>query len=155
MNNSFKTVRGYELKRYSENPLTPSLEDYLEMIYRHCKDNTYIRIKTLSNLLNVKASSASKMTKKLRQLGLVDFEKYGIIKLTEMGKEKGKFLLDRHNIIENFLRFIGCQEKALMQTELIEHHITPSTVKNIEILCNFFNDNKDILDRYLKYRENH
>ncbi len=155
MGSSFKTARGYELKRICENTLTPSLEDYLEMIYRYCVNKPYIRVKTLASLLNVKASSASKMIKKLGQLGLVDYEKYGVIKLTEKGKKEGEFLLKRHNIIENFLHLIGCEEKALIQTELIEHYITPSTVNNIETLSNFFKDNKDILDKYLEYRESH
>ncbi|NLK44162.1 MAG: DtxR family transcriptional regulator [Tissierellia bacterium] len=155
MNSSFRTVRGYELKRYSENPLTPALEDYLEMIYRYCEDKPYIRVKTLANLLDVKASSASKMIKKLKQLDLVDYEKYGIIKLTEKGVKAGKLLLNRHNIIENFLLFIGCKENTLIQTELIEHYITPSTVKKIDTLCNFFNDNKDVLEKYLQYRDKH
>lgn len=153
MDSSFKTVRGYELKRYNENPLTPALEDYLEMIYRYCEKKPFIRVNTLASLLNVKASSASKMIKKLKQLDLVDYEKYGIIKLTEKGEKKGKFLLNRHNIIENFLLFIGCEEKTLIQTELIEHYITPSTVKKIETLCNFFNENRDVLNKYLEYRE--
>jgi len=53
MGSSFKTARGYELKRICENTLTPSLEDYLEMIYRYCVNKPYIRVKTLASLLNV------------------------------------------------------------------------------------------------------
>lgn len=153
MNDTFSTVRGYELKRHDKNLLTPSLEDYLEMIYRYCQDESHIRVNTLARLLNVKDSSASKMVKKLGQLGLVNYEKYGIITLTEKGKKEGKFLLNRHNIIENFLLLIGCKENTLVQTELIEHYISPSTVTNIEILYDFFYSNKDVLDKYLKYRE--
>ncbi len=36
---------------------------------------------------------------------MVDYEKYGIIQLTGgEGKSLGKFLLNRHNIIEEFLK---------------------------------------------------
>jgi DtxR family Mn-dependent transcriptional regulator len=153
LNSKFHTVRGYELKEYGKGSLTPALEDYLEMIYRNSLEEPYIRVNTLASLLNVKDSSASKMVKKLGELGLVNYEKYGIITLTEEGKREGEFLLIRHNIIENFLSFIGCKENTLVQTELIEHYISPSTIENIEILYNFFYDNKDLLERYINYRE--
>ncbi|WMM26405.1 iron dependent repressor, metal binding and dimerization domain protein [Tissierella sp. MB52-C2] len=153
MNSNFWTVRGYELKGYNKTNLTPALEDYLEMIYRNTLVESYIRINTLAKLLNVRDSSASKMVKKLGELGLVNYEKYGIITLTEAGKNEGEFLLNRHNIIEQFLYFIGCEDNTLLQTEMIEHYISTSTIENIEILYNFFYDNRDILERYINYRE--
>lgn len=153
MNSKFRTVRGYELNGYSKSSLTPALEDYLEMIYRNSLEESYIRINTLASLLNVKDSSASKMVRKLGDLGLVNYEKYRIITLTEYGKKVGEFLLDRHNAIERFLYFIGCEKNTLIQTELIEHYISHSTVENIDILYNFFYENQDILEMYINYRE--
>jgi Mn-dependent DtxR family transcriptional regulator len=153
VNSNFWTVRGYELKGYNKTNLTPALEDYLEMIYRNTLVESYIRINTLAKLLNVRDSSASKMVKKLGELGLVNYEKYGIITLTEAGKNEGEFLLNRHNIIEQFLYFIGCEDNTLLQTEMIEHYISTTTIENIEILYNFFYDNRDVLERYINYRE--
>ncbi|WP_027399688.1 metal-dependent transcriptional regulator [Anaerovorax odorimutans] len=152
MNNTFHTVRGYELQRNNNNMLTPALEDYLEMIYRNSLKETYIRINTLAQLLNVKDSSASKMVKKLGDLGLVNYQKYGVVTLTNEGKKLGEYLLQRHNIIENFLTIIGSKKDALVQTELIEHVITNDTVKNIQILSDFFKDNKDMLQKYMEYK---
>ncbi|SHI71584.1 iron (metal) dependent repressor, DtxR family [Clostridium cavendishii DSM 21758] len=152
MDDRFYTVRGYELQRYNKNILTPALEDYLEMIYRNSLSENYIRINILAQLLNVKDSSASKMVKKLGELGFVDYEKYGIIKLTKEGKELGKYLLRRHNIIEKFLSFIGCDKEALEEAELMEHIITDNTVKNIEILYDFIRGNEDVMEKYIKFR---
>lgn len=153
LNSKFRTVRGYELKGYSKSPLTPALEDYLEMIYRNSLEESHIRINVLASLLNVRDSSASKMVRKLWELGLVNYKKYGIVTLTEEGEKEGKFLLNRHNTIEEFLRFIGCEENTLIQTELIEHYIAPSTVEKIEVLYNFFYENIDILERYIGYKD--
>lgn len=153
MDNTFHTVRGYELQRNNKNMLTSALEDYLEMIYRNSLSEAYIRVNILAQLLNVKASSASKMVKKLGQLGLVNYEKYGIVTLTDEGTKLGEFLLKRHNTIENFLSFIGCKENALIQTELIEHIISTDTVKNMQILYDFFESNKDILEKYKDYKK--
>ena len=47
------------------------MEDYLEMIYRASLKDGYIRITTLSALLNVRAPSATKMVQKLTGLGLL------------------------------------------------------------------------------------
>lgn len=152
MDDGFHTVRGYELQRQNKNMLTPALEDYLEMIYRNSLSENYIRINILAQLLNVKDSSASKMVKKLGDLGLVNYEKYGIVTLTDKGKKLGQELLNRHNTIEKFLLFIGCNEDALIQTELIEHIITDETVKKIKVLYDFFQSEGEILERYLDYK---
>ncbi|MGH4138598.1 metal-dependent transcriptional regulator [Clostridium sp.] len=152
MDDRFYTVRGYELQRFNKNLLTPALEDYLEMIYRNSLNEDYIRINILAQMLNVKDSSASKMAKRLGELGLVNYKKYGIVTLTDEGKKLGGFLLNRHNIIENFLSFIGRKEDALVQAELIEHIITGDTVKNMQILYEFFKNNKEILEKYTNYK---
>jgi len=129
------------------------MEDYLEMIYRNSLQEGYLRINKLAELLNVKASSASKMVQKLGELGLLNYEKYGIIVLSDSGREIGDFLLERHKIIEDFLKLLGCGEDVLVQTELIEHNINSSTVKNLKILNDFFESNKEIADKYREYRE--
>lgn len=153
MSNHFRTARGYEQEKINKKLLTPSMEDYLEMIYRNNLEQPYIRINRLAQLLNVKAPSTSKMVQKLGDLGLVNYERYGIVTLTEDGKMKGEILYKRHKVIENFLSFIGCQDDALFQTELIEHSINANTVEKIELLYNFISDNEDILERYIKYQQ--
>ncbi len=152
MDNEFYTVRGYELRNYNEKIITPAMEDYVEMIYRHSLKEDYIRINQLSKLLNVSNSSASKMVQKLSSFNLIDYEKYGIITLTEKGKKLGIFLLKRHNIIEEFLLFLNPNDDVLLQTELIEHIIADETVKNIDILNNFFKFNNDVLDKYNEFK---
>ncbi|HBL83656.1 MAG TPA: hypothetical protein DDZ99_01900 [Clostridiales bacterium] len=49
-----------------------------------------------------------------------------MIELTDEGRDIREFLLQRHNIIELFLRNIGVQEETLTETELIEHTLIPS-----------------------------
>jgi len=148
----FHTVRGYQLLRHNQMLLTSALEDYLEMIYRYTVSEGYIRMNILSELLNVKPSSASKAVQKLAEQGLVDYKKYGIVFLTSKGKEIGKFLLQRHQIIEEFLKTIGITENILIETELIEHHISVETLKNIHLLNQFFAHRPDILNDFKKFK---
>jgi Mn-dependent DtxR family transcriptional regulator len=111
------------------------------MIYRNSLVEGYMRINILSELLNVQAPSATKMVQKLSRLGLLDYKKYGIIFLTENGKEIGSFLLHRHNIIETFLKSIGVADSLLIETELIEHVISANTLQRIELLNAFLEKN--------------
>ena len=138
MDNEFHTVRGYQLLREKNMTLTPAMEDYLEMVFRSCEEHGYLRINELAENLNVRASSATKMVQKLGEYGLIKYKKYGIIELTDTGKELGAFLLERHNLIEKFLRTIGIEENLLKETELIEHNISANTQKHMDIFNRFF-----------------
>lgn len=154
MADKFLTVRGYEQRLYGDKLLTGSMEDYVEMIYRYTiEGEEYIRLNKLADLLNVRDSSASKMMQKLGSIGLIDYEKYGIIKLTALGREIGQYLLNRHNIIEVFLKFICDDEDVLIETELIEHILGNETVENIKIFNEFIEKNKDFKMEYRKFRE--
>lgn len=148
----FHTVRGYQLLNQGNNPLTPAMEDYLEMIYRNIQKSGYMRINTLSELLNVKPSSATKMVQNLTQLDFLNYKKYGIIFLTDRGALIGKFLLDRHNIIERFLTMLGINEDALVETELIEHNISANTTNTINILNEFWAQNPDLLKKFEEFK---
>lgn len=153
-NLGFYTYRGYELLRQEKIQLSPSMEDYLEMIYRTCKKHGYIRMTNLAQLLNVQASSATKTVQKLTEMGLLAYEKYGIIQLTEEGKRIGDFLLKRHRIVEKFLKNIGVKDNILRQTEMIEHHLTVDTVSNIDILNKFFEKYPEIRKQFFKFKIN-
>ena len=150
----FHTYRGYELLRQEKLQLSPSMEDYLEMIYRTCKKQGYIRMTNLAQQLNVQASSATKTVQKLTEMGLLIYEKYGIIQLTEKGRKIGDFLLKRHRIVERFLKNIGVRDNILRQTEMIEHHLSVDTVSNIDILNKFFKAYPKIHKQFLKFQLN-
>lgn len=149
----FHTVRGYQLLEQNKKLLTSAMEDYLEMIYRNSLVEGYMRINTLSELLNVQAPSATKMVQKLSALGLVDYKKYGIIFLTENGREIGKFLLNRHEIIETFLRHLGVSDSLLIETELIEHVISAETLQKIQQLNQYMESDSNILNFLKNNRE--
>lgn len=152
-NKGFYTVRGYEILEKIEHPLSHSMEDYLEMIYRQTLEEGYARINILAELLNIKASSATKMVQKLTKLGYLNYKKYGIIQLTEEGEKVGKFLLNRHMILENFLKNIGVEDNILINTELIEHNITVNALNRIEALNKFFNMYPDIFSKFREFKE--
>ncbi|ADH61643.1 iron (metal) dependent repressor, DtxR family [Thermoanaerobacter mathranii subsp. mathranii str. A3] len=146
----FYTVRGYQIRFQKRKQLTPAMEDYIEMIYRESLKSPYTRVNLLSELLNVKAPSTTKMLQKLKEFGLVEYQKYGVVGLTEKGKEMGKFLLDRHSTVEEFLKNLGVKERLLEQTELIEHNISIETLEKMRKFNRFLKENPEIKEKYQK-----
>lgn len=134
--NKFYTARGYQILESKENKLTASLEDYIEMIYRLTINSGYTRVGKLADMLNVKPSSVSKMLIKLAEFSIVDYEKYGIIKLTKLGREYGKYFLWRHDVINRFFTLIlpDDQDQAFEEAELVEHMLSQKTVEGIDAL---------------------
>ena len=150
----FYTFRGYQMLKQEKSQLTASMEDYLEMIYRKCLVDGYVRMNQLAEQLNVQVSSATKTVQKLAKLGLVDYKKYGIVQLNEKGEKIGEFLLERHEIIEQFLKNLGIVKPDILlkDTETIEHNISVYTLKSLERWNSFFKANPDIAERFGKYR---
>lgn len=150
----FYTFRGY-LMMQDQQKMTPSMEDYLEMIYRSHLEEGYARTSRLASRLNVQASSVTKTVQKLTGLGLLNYEKYGVIKLTDKGIKLGSFLLKRHILIENFLRIIGVKDSCLLRdTEMIEHHLSLNAFNKIKLLYKFLEANPAVLNKFERYKHN-
>lgn len=148
MEREFYTVRGYQILNAEKRLLTSSMEDYLEMIYRTCEEEGYARINRLAEKLHVQPSSATKVVQKLAVLGMIDYQRYGIIRLTERGKDIGGFLLKRHEIIEEFFGLIGLSDTLLKDTEIIEHDISLKALSGLEKMNRFFRQYPDVLQLY-------
>jgi Mn-dependent DtxR family transcriptional regulator len=73
-----------------------------------------------------------------------------VVGLTEKGKEMGKFLLDRHFTVEEFLKNLGVKERLLEQTELIEHNISIETLEKMRKFNRFLKENPEIKEKYQK-----
>lgn len=128
----FYTLKGYKLK--NANKISEAMEDYIEMIYRETINTDKVTIKQISEKLNVKPSSVSKMANKLKLLNFINFERYGQISLTKEGIRLGKYLFYRHNILNDFFIKLNKEKYKLEQVEKIEHFIDYDTIINIENL---------------------
>lgn len=145
----FYTFSGYIKK--DNNPLTASMEDYLEMIYRLSREKGFTRINDLASSLNVQPPSATRMVQKLAELNLANYEKYGVIMLTSEGNKIGEALLKRHNVVEELLKFLGVTNSILEETEKIEHSINAETLKCIWNFINFTTENPHIKNEFEEY----
>src|SRR5690625_452086 len=85
---------------------TPSMEDYIEQIYKLIESKGYARVSDLAEVLEVHPSSVTKMVQKLDRDNFLDYEKYRGFILTSKGNKVGKKLLFRHELLEEFLEII-------------------------------------------------
>jgi len=117
---------------------TPGMEDHLEQIYLLSLDKGYTRVSDVAEALSVHPSSASKMAQKLGESGYIEYERYGRISLTRKGARVGQQLLDRHRLLERYLRLIGVPEQRIeREVEQLEHHFSWSTLELLRDLVHF------------------
>ncbi|QTH44716.1 transcriptional regulator MntR [Cohnella sp. LGH] len=132
---------------------TPSMEDYLEKIYRLIDEKGYARVSDIAEGLEVHPSSVTKMIQKLDKDNYLIYEKYRGLVLTNKGKKIGKRLVDRHHLLETFLSIIGVQEdKIYADVEGIEHHLSWDSITCIESLVEFFNRDPSRVEDLVKIR---
>lgn len=118
---------------------TPSMEDYLERIYKLIDEKGYARVSDIAEGLEVHPSSVTKMIQKLDKDEYLIYEKYRGLVLTNKGKKIGKRLVDRHQLLEEFLGLIGVQQEYIYNdVEGIEHHLSWDSITRIETLVEYF-----------------
>lgn len=109
--------------------LTRRSEDYLRGVYEIVQRKGYARIKDVAGELSVQPPSAIEMMKKLDQMGLVKYEKYGAVTLTSQGEETARAISERHETFKKFLEIILVPEEiALKDAHMLEHQLDPKTV---------------------------
>lgn len=132
---------------------TPSMEDYLERIYKLIDEKGYARVSDIAEGLEVHPSSVTKMIQKLDKDNYLVYEKYRGLILTSKGKKMGKRLVDRHKLLEQFLRLLGVQEENIYRdVEGIEHHLSWDSITCIETLIEYFRRDPERLDELRKVR---
>lgn len=123
---------------------TPSMEDYIEQIYMLIEDKGYARVSDIAEALAVHPSSVTKMVQKLDKDEYLVYEKYRGLVLTAKGKKIGKRLVDRHELLEQFLRIIGVDEENIYNdVEGIEHHLSWNAIDRIGDLVQYFEEDEN------------
>ncbi|MCG8573141.1 MAG: metal-dependent transcriptional regulator [Spirochaetes bacterium] len=121
--------------------LSSSMEDYLEAIYNLMLSEGKVRITDLSETLNVKKSSANSAIQKLKNLNMVNHERYENIKLTSLGEQEAKKIKAKHDMLLKFLAdFLGVPvNQAMKDACKIEHAISNITFERLSKFIDFIN----------------
>lgn len=129
-------------------------EDYIERIYQLVEEKGYARVIDIAALLDVRSPSVTRMVQKLARDGLLDYERYRGVVLTEAGLALGRAMRARHKSLEEFLRLAGVTDPRTIwkDVEGIEHHVSPATMQAIRDLVRFFEEHPEVQKKLDAYR---
>ena len=118
--------------------ISRSAEDYLEAIFLLSRDKGHARVLEIARLLGVRPPSVTQMLKKLRDMGLVRYERYGKVELTEEGRALAASVLEKHKVLKAFLMALGLSEPlAERDACAMEHVLHEETVSAFKRLADF------------------
>lgn len=124
--------------------ISESMEDYLQSIYQIQMDNEYARVKDIAEDLDVKTSSVISALKKLSERDLVNYQKYGYIKLTKSGLLAAAEIFEKKNSVSSFLSEVMCigKKESRKLAHGLEHHLNEKLLTRMEALTLYFRKNK-------------
>jgi DtxR family Mn-dependent transcriptional regulator len=106
--------------------LSSSIEDYVTTIWRLSEDGGQATGLAIATALGVSQASVTGMCKRLDSLGLVSYEPYQAVELTEAGRAVALENVRHHRLIELFLhRALDMPwDEVHEEAEILEHHIS-------------------------------
>ena len=135
---------------------TPSMEDHIEQIYLLIEHKGYARVSDIAEALSVLPSSVTKMVQKLDKDGYLIYEKYRGLTLTPKGQKLGKRLVQRHDLLEQFLRLIGVDEERIYEdVEGIEHHLSWNSIDRLADLGQLLEVEPQLTKKLEEMKSNH
>ncbi|AFL94917.1 metal ion-dependent transcription regulator, DtxR family [Thermococcus cleftensis] len=128
-------------------------EEYLETMYILHKNKGVIRVKDIAKMMRVKPPSVVDALKKLASKGLVEYEKYDRILLTDAGKAIAEETYSKHLLLTQFfIDILGIPpEIAERDACQFEHYVSEITVNRIREFAQFIQEQCPyVLKQFLK-----
>jgi DtxR family Mn-dependent transcriptional regulator len=134
--------------------ITRSVEDYLEAMYSLEQEHGTIRVKDVAQSLGVKPPSVVEAVKKLSQMDMVSYERYGTIKLKDEGVRIAEIVSCRHQLLKDFLILLGVDgDIAEKDACSMEHVMDVSTLNKLKKFVEFTDVYPNAYDFMEEFRE--
>ncbi len=113
--------------------ISKSLEEYLKCMYILKQQNDNIRVTDIAEKMNCTKPSVNKAINNLKENGLVNYELYGKIELTDSGENLAKKIIETYDIVYLFLKdVLGLdEEEAKSEAENIKSSINDNTINKL------------------------
>lgn len=113
--------------------VSKALEEYLKTMYVLKKQNEKIRVTDIATKMNCTKPSVNKAIYNLKDNGLVNYESYGTIELTDAGENLAKKILEAYDIVYLFLKEVLNleEEEAKKEAEKIKLTIEDTTINKL------------------------
>jgi Mn-dependent DtxR family transcriptional regulator len=127
-------------------------EDYLEVIAELVELKGYATALDISRFMNVSPPSVTKMLQKLDEKKYLEYEKYHGINLTDMGKQVADTIRRKHSTLLEFFEILNIgKEIANQDTEGLEHHLNPKTIRQLRKYITFLKSNPKIIKQFHEF----
>lgn len=116
--------------------LSATHEMYLKIIYQLRESGDPARVGQMAKGLGVHPSTVSAVVGTLGKMGLVTHDRYGVVKLTEIGEKLAVCVVNRFEILRHFFAdVLGLDpESAEIEACEVEHAVSPMLVNRLEQL---------------------
>ncbi len=147
---NFKRLDSIKAAHRSERTQSSTrVEDYLEIISELVELKGYATTLDISRYMDVSAPSVTKMLQRLDENGFLEYEKYHGINLTDKGIQIANVIRQKHGILLEFFELLGIgYDTANIDTEGIEHHLNPKTIKQLRKFVTFLKANPKIIENF-------
>ncbi len=113
--------------------ISKSLEEYLKTMYVLKKQNGNVRVTDVAEKMDCSKASVNKALNNLKDNGLVNYESYGTIEITDAGEDLAQKILESYDIMFLFLKdVLGMEaEKAEVEAENMKTSMSDETVNKL------------------------
>ena len=113
--------------------ISKSSEEYLKTMYILKQQNGNVRVTDIAQKMNCTKPSVNKAIYNLKDEGLLNYESYGPIELTDSGENLAKKILEAYDIVYVFLKDVLNLEEddAKKEAERIKLAITDKTINKL------------------------
>ena len=113
--------------------ISKSSEEYLKTMYILKQQNGNVRVTDIAQKMNCTKPSVNKAIYNLKNEGLLNYESYGTIELTDSGENLAKKILEAYDIVYVFLKDVLNLEEddAKKEAERIKLAITDKTINKL------------------------
>ena len=117
-----------------------------------------VRVKDIAKRLGVKMPTVTNMLKTLSERGLIEYEKYEYLELTQKGSDVGEEIDRRHHVLRTFLTdILGIDlEKADEEACKMEHAVGTATMDRFVAFMEFIQScprtGENWLERFEEFR---
>jgi len=124
---------------------TAAVEDYLERILELINTKGYARVVDIATRLGISQASVTNMVQRLDAEGLLKYEKYRGLLLTNAGESLARNITRRHELLTDFLNLLGIDDETVYHdVEGMEHHVSPETLNAIHKLTDYLRKHPEI-----------
>lgn len=126
--------------------MTSNLEDYLEAILHVARENGEAHASAVADYVGVTRASVTGALRSLADRGLIDYQPYQPVTLTEEGRRVAQACTDRHQFLHQFFRDqLGmADDEADAVACRVEHVASPTVLSRLAEFSRFLSDCQEV-----------